>query len=205
MGIATTWGGSSVLMVGVGVGTGTGGIGQSFLVSNKFSEADPALGQGVLCLLGELGMSSSGGGLDPSFWGLVVGHGTSANCPVANLYTVTSIDVAVDLVSGIWVEVVATVGVGAAEFTGVVGLVVVDTGWARTLTLYPLLAITVLFLLSGIFFWVLGLSYPWGWCLIGLVMAGFLVDRFVVTGFGVGAWALDQIFLPTPNMFSFSG
>ena len=54
-----------------------------------------------------------------------------------------------DLVTGIWVEVVATAGVGAAEFTGAVRVVVVGTGWARTLTLYPLLAITVLFLLSG--------------------------------------------------------
>ena len=29
-------------------------------------------------------MSSSGGGLDPSFWGFTAGFGTSANCPVAN-------------------------------------------------------------------------------------------------------------------------
>ena len=49
-------------------------------------------------------------------------------------------DVTVDLTTGIWVEAVATVGVGA------VGVVVVGTGWARTLTLYPLLVITVLFL-----------------------------------------------------------
>ena len=101
--ITATWGGSSVLIVGVGVGTGTGGTGQSFLVSNGFSEAYPALGQGVLCLTGALGMSSSDGGLDPSFWGLVVRHGTSAKCQVANLYTVTSMDDAVDLVTGIWV------------------------------------------------------------------------------------------------------
>ena len=46
-GIAATWGEVSVLMVGVGVGTGVGGIGQSFLVSNRFSGADPELGQGV--------------------------------------------------------------------------------------------------------------------------------------------------------------
>ena len=58
-------------------------------------------------------------------------------------------DVAVDLVTGVWVQIVATAGVGAVEFTGAVGMVVVDTGWARTLTLHPLLAITVLFLLSG--------------------------------------------------------
>ena len=50
----------------------------------------------------------------PSFWSLAVGYGTSANFPVANLYTVTSVDaVAVDNITDIWVEVVATVGVGA--------------------------------------------------------------------------------------------
>ena len=58
----------------------------------------------------------------------------------------TGMDVAVDLVTGIWVEVVATVGIGAVECTGVVE--VVGTGWAITLTLYLLLVSTVLFLLS---------------------------------------------------------
>ena len=149
--IAATSHGSSVLIVGVVLGIGTGGIGQSFLVSNRFSEADPALGQGVPFLTGALGISSSGGGLGPSFWDLSVRHGISANCPVANLYTITSMDVAVDVVTGIWVKVVATVGVVAAEFTGVVGVVVVGTVWARTLTLYPLFPITVVFLLSEIF------------------------------------------------------
>ena len=67
-GIAATWGGFSVLMVGAGVGTGVGGIGQSFLVSNKYSGADSILGQGVLCLGGALGISFSGEGLDFSFW-----------------------------------------------------------------------------------------------------------------------------------------
>ena len=46
-GITTIWGGASVLMVGAGMGTGVGGISKYFLVSNKFSEADPVLGQGV--------------------------------------------------------------------------------------------------------------------------------------------------------------
>ena len=96
-------------------------------------------------------MSSSGGGLDPSAWGLVVRHGTSANCAVANLYTITGIYIAVDLDTGVWKKAVATVGVGVAEFTGAVRVVVVGTGWVRTLTLYPLLAIMVLFLLSGTF------------------------------------------------------
>ena len=59
-GIAATWGDASVLIVIAGVG----GIGQSFLVSNKFLQADPMLGQGVPCLTGALGMSSSGGGLE---------------------------------------------------------------------------------------------------------------------------------------------
>ena len=63
-GIAATWGGASVLMVSAGVGTGVGGIGQSFLTSNRFSGADPALGQGVPYLTGALGMSLHGGGLE---------------------------------------------------------------------------------------------------------------------------------------------
>ena len=62
LGIAATWGGASVFTVGADVGTGVGGIGQSFLVSNRFSEVDPALGQGVPCLIVALGMSSKGGG-----------------------------------------------------------------------------------------------------------------------------------------------
>ena len=59
-GIAATWGGTSVLTVGVGVGV----IGQSFLALNKFLEVDPVLGQGMASLTGALGMSSSGGGLE---------------------------------------------------------------------------------------------------------------------------------------------
>ena len=50
-----------------------------------------------------------------------------------------------DLVTGVWVEVVATVEAGAVEFTGVVG--VVGTGLASTLTLYFPLVSMVLFLL----------------------------------------------------------
>ena len=63
-GIAATWDGASFLIVGAGVGAGVGGIGQSFLASNRFSGADPELGQGVPCLTGVLGMFSSGGGLE---------------------------------------------------------------------------------------------------------------------------------------------
>ena len=40
-GIAAFWGGFSILMMGSGVGAEVGGIGQSFLVSNKFSDVDP--------------------------------------------------------------------------------------------------------------------------------------------------------------------
>ena len=103
-----------------------------------------------------------------SSWGLPVGCGTSARCPVANLYIVTSIDAAADLTTGVWVEAVATVGLGA------VGIVVIGTGWARTLTLYPLLVSMVLFLLSlalcpgtflaiGLEFWVWALVFGCGW------------------------------------------
>ena len=57
-------------------------------------------------------------------------------------------DVAVDFTMGIWVEVVATVGIGTVgvEFTGAVGIGVVGMGWAITLTLYLLLAGTLVLL-----------------------------------------------------------
>ena len=101
--------------MGAGVDVGVGGICQSFLASNRFSKADPVLDQGVPCLTGALGISSSGGGLESrTDWGLPVGHGTSVNFPVANWYTITSIDAAVDLATGIWVEVVVTVGVSGS-------------------------------------------------------------------------------------------
>ena len=45
-GIAAVVDCSSVLMVEAGVGTEVGGIGLSFLVMNRFSDAKPALGQG---------------------------------------------------------------------------------------------------------------------------------------------------------------
>ena len=136
-GIAVILGCSSVLMVGAGVETGVGGIVQSFLVSNRFSDAKPALGQGVPCLTWALGIFSSGGGL--SLMDLVVGHGTSANCPVASLCIVTGIDSAVDLTIGVCVLTMAIVGVGAVDI-GVKGV-----GWVITLTLYLLLVIIVFF------------------------------------------------------------
>ena len=73
---------------------------------------------------------------------MVDGHGTSLNFPVARLYTITGMDSAVDLFTGIWVLTVATVGAGVVE----VG--VEDIGWVSTFTLYPLLVIMVLLLLS---------------------------------------------------------
>ena len=161
----------------------------SFLFSNRFSEADPVLRQWVPYLTGALGMSSSGGGLEvcPSFWGLAVGFGTSANCSIANLYTITSIDVAVDLVTGIWVEALATVGVGA------VGVVVVGVCWASTLTLSLLLVSTVLFLLSLALgpgpFLVMGLDIWWGIFVLG---CGWV-------------WVWDQAFPLIPNTFSSFG
>ena len=117
----------------------------------------------------------------PSSWGLPVGCGTSANCPVANLYTVTSIDATVDLTTGIWVEAVSTVGVCA------VGAVEVDTGWVRTLTLYPLLVSMVLFLLSLALgpraFLAIGLEI-WGWAIV--LDYGWVGHDWVCWGLGLG-------------------
>ena len=45
------------------MGTGVGEIGKFFLVLNRFSDANPTLGQGVPFLTWALGISSSGGGL----------------------------------------------------------------------------------------------------------------------------------------------
>ena len=50
--------------------------------------------------MGELGMSSSGRGLE--FWVTVGGHGVCLNFPMARLYTIIGIDItAVELVT--WV------------------------------------------------------------------------------------------------------
>ena len=83
-------------------------------------------------------------------------------------------DAVADLTTGIWVEIVATVGVGAVEFTGAVGVGVVDKGWESTLTLNLPLASTVLLLLSlvlgpgvflgmGLLFWGSELVLGCGW------------------------------------------
>ena len=87
-------------------------------------------------------MSSSGGGLE---FGVIVGrHRTSLNFPVARLYTVTSMYIATaELVTEVWVLTLATVGVGA------VWVAEEGVGCVSTLTLYFLLGIMVLFLLSG--------------------------------------------------------
>ena len=70
-----------------------------------------------------------------------------------------------DLTFSVWVLRVASVGVGVVE-VGVEGV-----GWVGILTLYLLLAIMVVLLLSVTF--VLGpgdfLTLLWGWCLVGLV------------------------------------
>ena len=157
LGIAALLGCSSVLMVGVGVGIGVGGIGQSFLVSNRFSDAKPTMGQGIPCLMGAPGISSSGGGL--SIMDLVVGHGTLANWPMASLCIVTGIYSAVDLTIGACVLTVATMGAGAFEVW------VEGVGWVCTITLYLLLAIIVFLLLSFTLgagdFLTLGLMLGW--------------------------------------------
>ena len=73
-------------------------------------------------------------------------------------------DVAADFTSGVWMEPIATNGVGAAEFTGAVEVGVVGMGWAIILTFYLLLVSTVLlflrfvlgpeaFLVMGLVFW----------------------------------------------------
>ena len=94
-------------------------------------------------------------------------------------------DMAADINMGIWVEVVATVGVGTVgvEFTGAVGVGVVGMDWAITLTLYLLLVSTLVLLflsfilgpgallVMGLLLWggvlMLGCSWVWG-CGLGL-------------------------------------
>ena len=90
-------------------------------------------------------------------------------------------DVAADLTMAIWVEVVATVGIGAVrdKFTGAVGIGVTGIGWVITLTLYLLLVGTFVllffcsdtlspgaFLVMGLLFWegalVPGCGWIWG-------------------------------------------
>ena len=166
----------------VDVGTGLGGIGQSFLVSNRFSEVDPTLDQGVSCLTRALGMSSKGEGFwtegGPWFWGLALWLEASANCHVASLCTVTGMAIVVNPVVCVWVDVVA-----------IIGAVVVGMGWFRTLALYPLLAITLLFLLALAFgvgaFLTLGLEL--GWTGHDCVCCGqFCVDWVWDRGMGFG-------------------
>ena len=52
---------------------------------------------------------------------LLLDRGLTPNFPIANLYKIISMDATADLVTGIWVEVVATVGVGAV-MVGVEGI-----------------------------------------------------------------------------------
>ena len=143
-----------------------------------------ALGQRVPYLTGALGMSSSGGELTLSFRDLIVGCGTSANCPIAILYIITSIDFAVDLTISVCVLTVATVGAGAVD-VGVEGV-----GWVSTLTLYLLLAIMIFpsfvhdicfgswgFPDSGVGAWL-------GWSQFGLLAYGFVCSW-------VWGWGLD--------------
>ena len=189
--------GCSVLMVEVGVGTGVVGIDQSFLVSNRISEADPALGQGVPCLIGALGISSSGGRM--SFRDLGVGHGTSANCPTASLCIVTGRDSAVDLTIAVCVLTVTTVVAGAVA-VGVEGI-----GWVITLTLYLLLAIMFFLLLSVTFILgpgdFLALGFVLGWA--GLSWFGCI--QVCCSWVLDWAWTWDQVSLPVLGIFSSFG
>ena len=90
-------------------------------------------------------------------------------------------DAATDFTIGIWVEIVAIMGVGTigVKFTGAVGVAVVGMGWAIILTLYLLLAGTLVlllfsfilgpgaFLVMGLLFLggalVFGCGWVWGW------------------------------------------
>ena len=102
---------------------------------------------------------------------------------------------------GVWVEAVATEGVGAVDFTGVVGIRVVGMGWAITLTLYLLLVSTVLllslilglgaFLVMGLLFWEVH------WCLVAV--------ELVAAESGVGAWVWNQAYPLILDMSSFFG
>ena len=90
-------------------------------------------------------------------------------------------DVAADFTTGIWMQVVATVGVDivGVKFTGAVGVGVVGMGWEITLSLYLLLAgILVLlffsftsdpgvFLVTGLLFWGGVLVHGCDWVLGG--------------------------------------
>ena len=72
---------------------------------------------------------------------LVVGHGTSANCPVASLCIVTSIDSAVELTIGVCAD-------SGYHGVGVVEVMVEGVGWVSTSPYTFLLAIIVFLLLS---------------------------------------------------------
>ena len=148
--MAATLGGTSVFSILTTVGVSAGGIGQVALASNRFVESGMVLGHGVsspfwrVVTVGTASSCCSWGllklgveGISPS-WNLVVGLGSPLNLPWARLHTVIGMDVATDLITGIWdvaVEV-ATVGVdsaGGIGFMGNVGLA--GIGWAITLTL----------------------------------------------------------------------
>ena len=117
-GIAASWGCGSTFILGVDVGVG--GIGQSFLDSNKFPDANPALGHGVPAWVG---ISSSGGGLSAEKppWG-----GFPWSFHFAKFIMVR------DMVLGICMVMLLAFGVG--------------TGLATTHTLYLLVGISFLLL-----------------------------------------------------------
>ena len=110
-------------------------------------------------------------------------------------------DVATDFVMGIWVEVVATVGVatGGTEFTGVAGIRAVGMGWVITLYLYSFWWALWFFSSSVQMPWVLEFFYSWD-CYFGEEHW-----YLVVAGFGVGAWVWDQAYPLVLCRFSYFG
>ena len=110
-------------------------------------------------------------------------------------------DVAADFIMDIWVDIVATVGVGTVgiKFTGAVGVGVVSMGWSITLTLYLLLVSTLVllffsfilgpgaFLVMGLLFWggALVISCGWVWGL-GLGLGPSYIGFHLLDEGGVG-------------------
>ena len=106
-------------------------------------------------------------------------------------------DLAADFTTGLWVEVLATVGVGTVgvKFTGAFGIGVVGMGWQLPSPCTFFVQV-LWFSFSSETFLVLGISWVmvcyFGedcWCL-------------VVTGFGVGSWVWDQACPPMLGMSS---
>ena len=86
------------------------------------------------------------------------------------------------LYHGLWVETVATVGVGAVEFTGVAGVWVVGMGWVITLTLYFPSASMVL----HFFFFFFSQFGFWGFSGHGVIILDRCAGAWLWLGLGFG-------------------